>query len=171
MLEEREAKKDTYQVNNLQLLSAFSFIPQSCHYNLMHMVVKINEVEVFTMLAIEATNNFISTKLATKLGLIVTKSDSDHKTVNAEARVTEGASTTRLEFHSWTNQCKFSVIPLDDFEVVLGLESLVKEKISLILHLNGVMVNNKTTPCFVRGITTNLGSRNNRFAFVGPTKS
>ncbi|CAK9313705.1 unnamed protein product [Citrullus colocynthis] len=62
---------------------------------------QINNVEVFAMLDTRATNNFIATRVKTRLGLTVTKSDGRLKTVNAEAHPIEGATTTLLEFDSW----------------------------------------------------------------------
>lgn len=83
MLEDREAKEDTCQVNTLQLLGALTFVSKPSNYNLMHVAVWINEVEVFAMLHTRATNNFITTMMTTKLGLKVTKSDGSLKIVNA----------------------------------------------------------------------------------------
>lgn len=53
---------------------------------------------------------------------------------------------------------------------MLGMEFLMEAKISRMLHLNGVMVNDETTPCFVRAASVDLGAVGLRFASIAPTK-
>lgn len=115
----------------------------------MHIVIQINNVEVFAMLDTGATNSFIATRVKTKLGLTVTKSDGRLKTANTEAHPTEGATMTLLEFDSWRSRCKFSIVSLDDFDMVLGMEFLSEAKVSLVPHLFSTKVQDETTPCFV----------------------
>ncbi|CAK9311727.1 unnamed protein product [Citrullus colocynthis] len=73
MLKEKEAEEDTCQVNTLQLLSTIMFVPKPCPYNLMHVAIRLNDVEVFSMLDTGPTNNFITTRVKTRLGLTVIK--------------------------------------------------------------------------------------------------
>lgn len=44
---------------------------------------------------------------------------------------------------------------LDDFDVVLGVEFLTEAKVSLMPHLNSVLVNDETTLCFVQATMVN----------------
>ena len=49
------------------------------------------------------------------------------------------------------------VIPLDDFDLILGVEFLVKAKESMVPHLRGIFIGDENAPCFVQAIGQNGG--------------
>ena len=72
-----------------------------------------------------ASHNFIKVDEAKRLGLKVEKSDGWLKTVNSEAKPLSGvARDVELHLGPWRVKANFSVVPLDDFTLVLGMEFL-----------------------------------------------
>ncbi|WOG81014.1 hypothetical protein DCAR_0100159 [Daucus carota subsp. sativus] len=44
-------------------------------------------------------------------------------------------------------------MPLDDFDVILGIDFLLAAKCSVLPYLGGIFIANEKEPCFVKGIT------------------
>jgi hypothetical protein len=49
-------------------------------------------------------------------------------------------------------------MPLDDFQVILGLEFFTNAKASVILHLHGLFVMDMPNPCFVHLLRVKAGN-------------
>ena len=72
-----------------------------------------------------ATHNFVSVNEAAKLGVKTTKGSGTIKAVNSPAKPIHGvAKDVRVKIREWEGEIDFSVVPMDDFKVVLGLEFL-----------------------------------------------
>ena len=50
-------------------------------------------------------------------------------------------------------------MPLDDFDLILGLDFLLRDKVALIPHLGGLMVLEEKQPCFVEALRANDGGK------------
>ncbi|KAJ8615365.1 hypothetical protein MRB53_034737 [Persea americana] len=102
------------------------------------------------MLLIGATHNFIAERVVPRLGLSLTKGHSRLKAVNSEAKPMAGmANDVTLRLGQWSGLCKFMVVPLDDFEVILGNDFFVKAKVAIMSHLGGIFLGDEHYPCFV----------------------
>lgn len=51
-----------------------------------------------------------------------------------------GVAEIILEVGSWKGTYSMMVIPLDDFDVILGIEFFVKDKVTLMPYLWGIMI-------------------------------
>nr|CAD1838547.1 unnamed protein product [Ananas comosus var. bracteatus] len=72
-----------------------------------------------------ATHNFIATGEAERLGLTLSKDGSRMKAVNSKAQPIAGlAKEVPVSIGSWTSKANFRSVPLDDFQVILGMEFL-----------------------------------------------
>nr|CAD1823067.1 unnamed protein product [Ananas comosus var. bracteatus] len=72
-----------------------------------------------------ATHNFIATGEAKRLGLTLSKDGSRMKAVNSKAQPIAGlAKEVPVSIGSWTGKANFMSVPLDDFQVILGMEFL-----------------------------------------------
>lgn len=56
-----------------------------------------------------------------------------------------------LEMGTWKGTLALMVVPLDDFEVILGMNFLLKIKDAIVPHLGGLMILDKSNPSFVAG--------------------
>ncbi|ERN02776.1 hypothetical protein AMTR_s00086p00067620 [Amborella trichopoda] len=76
--------------------------------------------------------------------------DSKMKTVNAAPRVIVGtARDVPLKVGAWNGRITLVVVPLDDFEVIFGLEFLATAKAVVVPHLGVVTLYDKLYPCMV----------------------
>ena len=50
-------------------------------------------------------------------------------------------------------------MPLDDFDLILGVDFLLRAKVVLIPHLGGLMVLEEKQPCFVKALRAKNGGK------------
>ncbi|KAM2621540.1 hypothetical protein TB2_026279 [Malus domestica] len=74
-----------------------------------------------------ATHNFMTSEEATRLGLRVTKEPGSVKTVNSAATPIVGvARNVHVDIGTWKGTIDFTVVKMDDYGVVIGLEFMDK---------------------------------------------
>ncbi|KAK4428349.1 hypothetical protein Salat_1134500 [Sesamum alatum] len=116
------------RVNPLQLLSALQEKPLPKHKGLMYVQVQLNDKEVMAMVDIGATHNFVADRETQMLGLTLTQHSSRLKAVNSEAKPIRGIASADLEVGTWKEKCSLMAVPLDDFDVILGMDFLLLAK-------------------------------------------
>ncbi|KAE8671970.1 hypothetical protein F3Y22_tig00111877pilonHSYRG00250 [Hibiscus syriacus] len=94
---------------------------------LMFVDISIKGQKLSALVDTGASELFMSNQVASKLALHIEKASGYIKTVNAEEVPIKGISKgVELNIGSWTGKEVIKVIPLDDFDVVLGLSFLDK---------------------------------------------
>ncbi|PHT93372.1 hypothetical protein T459_01254 [Capsicum annuum] len=84
---------------------------------------KVNGRAVRIMVDTGATHNFVTEEKAKELGLAFVTSDSMLKTVNCLPTNVNGlAPRVSLTLGGWKGETDFSVVPMDVFDIVLGLD-------------------------------------------------
>ncbi|KAM2418624.1 hypothetical protein ACFX1W_025288 [Malus domestica] len=74
-----------------------------------------------------ATHNFMTSEEATRLGLRVTKEPGSVKTVNSAATPIVGvARNVQVDIGTWKGTIDFTIVKMDDYGVVIGLEFMDK---------------------------------------------
>ena len=53
----------------------------------------------------------------------------------------------------WKGRIDFLSVPLDDFDFILGNDFFQRAKVTLLPHLNGLLIMDEKQPCFVAGIS------------------
>ena len=97
-----------------------------------------------------ATHNFVATSEASRLGLKLIDDDSRIKAVNSKAQRIQGISkAVILQVGEWKGKCNSLCVPLDDFNLILGIDFFFKSKAAMIPHLGGLMILEEKQPCFV----------------------
>ncbi|GJU13413.1 putative retrotransposon gag domain, aspartic peptidase domain protein [Tanacetum coccineum] len=87
----------------------------------------INGVKVRALIDSGATHNFVADDEAKRLGINATKGSGTIKAVNSPAKaIHEVAKDVRAKIGEWEGTINLSVVLMDDFKVVLGLEFLDK---------------------------------------------
>ena len=91
----------------------------------MHVEATINVKRAQALIDTRASHNVIKVDEAKRLGLKIEKSDGWLKTVNLEAKPLNGVAwDVELQLGPWRRKANFSIVPLDDFTLVLGMEYL-----------------------------------------------
>ena len=113
----------------------------------------VKEQRMMAMVDTGATHTFVDVKIATKLGLKLSKSPPYVKTVNAKAHAIVGmAYGVSMSTESWVGKHNLMVMPLGEFEIILGIDFLRKFQFVLFSHLDGVMVMNGSNAGFLKGV-------------------
>ncbi|KAK0573094.1 hypothetical protein LWI29_002912 [Acer saccharum] len=137
-------------VNPLQLLNTIGVERQQSYKGLMYVNIEVNGRAIQAMLDTGATNNFVAQREVDRLGLNLLESTSRIKTVNSRAMPVRGVAETTLKVGSWQDKCSLMVVPLDDFDLILGVEFFVEAKAMLMPYLRGILIGDKESPCFVQ---------------------
>lgn len=144
-------------MNPLQLLNAITTKKQTQFKGLLYVKVRVNGQELNAMMDSSATNNFMSQRKAGKMRLTVAKNSSKLKAMNSEVRRIQGSAAASLVVDSWEGVINMMIARLDDFDLILGVEFLVKAKVSIVPHLSGIFIGDENTPCFVQANGPNKG--------------
>ncbi|CAL9019851.1 unnamed protein product [Prunus brigantina] len=98
-----------------------------------------------------ASHNFMSVQEAKRLRCRVSKEAGSMKTVNSTAKPIDGvAHGVELHIATWKGVADFSVIPMDDYDVVLGMEFMDKVKAFPIPFYNTMCITQGgAMPCMV----------------------
>ncbi|GKD79680.1 putative retrotransposon gag domain, aspartic peptidase domain protein, partial [Tanacetum coccineum] len=87
----------------------------------------VNGVKVRALVDSGATHNFVADDEAKRLGINATKGGGTIKAVNSLAKVIHGVDKdVRAKIGEWEGTIDLSVVSMDDFKAVLGLEFLDK---------------------------------------------
>ncbi|XP_059437724.1 uncharacterized protein LOC132170646 [Corylus avellana] len=139
------------RMNPLQMrLNALKAEPSTV---LMYVPVEANSSKSTAMLDTGATHNFVAARMITRLGLKLSKCPSKLKAVNSEAQPVVGiAHAVSLKVGEWTGEVNFLVVPLDDFDIILGNEFFVLAEAAPMPFLRGMLIMDKAHPCYVKAI-------------------
>ena len=113
----------------------------------MHVQVLLNGIRVKAMVDSGATHNFVATSEASRLDLKLVDDDSRIKAVNSKAQKIQGiAKDVLLQVGEWKGQINLLCVPLDDFNLILGIYFFLKSKAALIPHMRGLMILEEKQP-------------------------
>lgn len=99
-----------------------------------------------------SSHNFMSPTKAERLELMVTNAKIWLKTVNAETKPLNGVMQgVKLKLDKWTDKVNFSVAPINDFSIILGMDFIQHFNIIPFYRLNMVMIL-EGEPCIIHTI-------------------
>ncbi|KAG6520213.1 hypothetical protein ZIOFF_017251 [Zingiber officinale] len=137
----------------LELLTNMSEDMVRAHSQLLHVSVMLKGKSAYAMVDTGATHTFVSAKLVQEYGLSISKCPKYIKSVNAKAQAVVGmAYNVPLTVGTQVGKANMMVIPLEDFQIILGMDFLRKTKTVPMPHLDGVMVMQESNPCFVSAV-------------------
>nr|GFB35009.1 hypothetical protein [Tanacetum cinerariifolium] len=127
---EDEDASNGRSIGSMRILNAIKAkmeVPKVTGKGLQYVEATINDVKVRALVDFGATHNFVAVDEAERLGINATKGSGTIKAVNSPAKPIHGvAKDTRAKIGEWEGTIDLSVVPMDDFKVVLGLEFLDK---------------------------------------------
>nr|XP_048324599.1 uncharacterized protein LOC125420961 [Ziziphus jujuba var. spinosa] len=146
-----ERQEEEANIDSLQLLNAIKAVPKdSKKGGLMFVEGKINGVLTKALVDTGATHNFLSVDEAQRLGVKASKEGGSMKAVNSAAKPIHGvARGVQATIREWVGQLNLSVVPMDDFKVVLGMEFLEKVKAFPLPFPNSMCIMDGGMTCMV----------------------
>ncbi|KAK3042696.1 hypothetical protein RJ639_000754 [Escallonia herrerae] len=126
---------------------------------LMYVDIKVNEKAIRAMVDTGATHNYISSTEVERLGLTLEKGCGQVKAINSAAQPVAGiAKSILIKIGPYEGRTNFSVVIMDDFKLILGLEFLRDTKTTVMPCTNSLaMLGNK--PCVIPTISPRAGWR------------
>ncbi|KAK3036930.1 hypothetical protein RJ639_030895 [Escallonia herrerae] len=126
---------------------------------LMYVDIKVNGKAIRAMVDTGATHNYISSTEVERLGLTLEKGYGRVKAINSAAQPVAGiARSVLIKIGPYEGRTNFSVVIMDDFKLILGLEFLRDTKTTVMPCSNSlVMLGNK--PCVIPTISSRAGER------------
>ncbi|GJY14836.1 putative nucleotidyltransferase, ribonuclease H [Tanacetum coccineum] len=164
---EEEDASDGESMGSIRILNAIKAnteVPKVVGKGLQYMEATINGVKVRALVDSGATHNFVADDEAKRLGINATKGSGTNKAVNSPAKAIHGvAKDVRAKIGEWEGTIDLSVVPMDDFKVVLGLEFLDKVRAFPMPFANSLCIldgGNTCMPCYlaVTRLETDEGS-------------
>ncbi|KAK3040207.1 hypothetical protein RJ639_028919 [Escallonia herrerae] len=126
---------------------------------LMYVDIKVNGKAIRAMVDTGATHNYISSTEVERLGLTLEKGCGQVKAINSAAQLVAGiARSVLIKIGPYEGRTNFSVVIMDDFKLILGLEFLRDMKTIVMPCTNSLaMLGNK--PCVIPTISPRAGER------------
>ncbi|KAK3020636.1 hypothetical protein RJ639_047857 [Escallonia herrerae] len=126
---------------------------------LMYVDIKVNGKAIRAMVDTGATHNYISSTEVERLGLTLEKGCGRVKAINSAAQPVAGiARSVLIKIGPYEGRTNFSVVIMDDFKLIIGLEFLRDTKTTVMPCTNSlVMLGNK--PCVIPTISSRAGER------------
>ncbi|XP_076904378.1 UBA domain-containing protein Mud1-like [Bidens hawaiensis] len=85
--------------------------------------LEIRGQQVKALVDTDASHNFITPEMARRLGIRVTTQVAWMKPASGDAQPIQGVAWgVRAKIGVWTGKMHFSVVPLDDNDIILGME-------------------------------------------------
>ena len=136
----------------LVLLNTLSLVEADSCEELIFIKVKVNGRHLTALIDMGATNNFVAERLVDYLGLNLAASRYKLKAVNSGALPIKGVATSTLEMGCWKGMCPFMVVPLMDFDLILGMEFFVDAEAMIMPDRNGILVGDARSTYFVPAV-------------------
>ena len=126
--DEEEPRHEEAKVGSLRLLNAIKAkmdLAKTTKKGRMYVEAKVRGFNTRALVDTGASHNFMEVKEAKRLGLQFKEEQGWIKAVNTDARPIYGvARDVRIHIGDWCGQVDFTVVPMDDYPIVLGMEFL-----------------------------------------------
>ena len=114
----------------------------------------MNGMSTKAMIDTGATHNFVSEEEARRLKLQTSKEAGWLKAVNSAAKPSQGvARGVIMKIRPWEGKVDFTVAPMDDFKIVIGMDFLRQVKAVHVPFLRSMAILEEEAPCMVPTIT------------------
>jgi hypothetical protein len=156
-VEQKNEDGDTHvRMNPLQVW--LNALKSEATSELLYVPIKANSQSASAMLDTGATHYFVAAHMVERLGLEVSSCPNQLEAVNSEAEPEVGvAHAVSLRVGDWAGKVTFLVVPLDNFNIILGNALFVLAKAVPMPFLGGLLIMEEEQPCFVKAIKKEIG--------------
>ncbi|KAH6817610.1 hypothetical protein C2S51_001213 [Perilla frutescens var. frutescens] len=126
---------------------------------LMFVDVKINGKPIRAMVDTGATHNYLASTEVERLGLVLEKGAGRVKAINSAAQPIAGvAKSVLIKVGPYEGRTNLSIVTMDDFKLILGLDFLRDTKTAVMPHAGALMMmGNK--PCVAQTVSPRTSSK------------
>ncbi|KAL0444389.1 UNVERIFIED_CONTAM: hypothetical protein Slati_2161600 [Sesamum latifolium] len=134
--------------------------PQNPRKNgLMFVDVKIHGKPIRAMIDTGATHNYLASAEVERLGLVLEKGVGRVKAINSAAQSIAGvAKSVLIKVGAYEGKTNLSVVVMDDFKLILGLDFLRDTRTVVLPHVDSLMMMG-TKPCVIPTLAGRIGER------------
>eukprot|EP00253_Pinus_taeda_P030757 PITA_30757 len=142
----QEEEEDNASVGMMQILGASATTEVTSSRNpernkLEYVRMKIGGTEVLTMIDSGASHNFMSEDTVRRLELKFVPVEAHMKTVNSPPTAILGiAEKVDTVLGEWSGKADFTIVRIDDYEAVLGMEFMKQFKAMVVPHLRKLFI-------------------------------
>ena len=147
--EKDKAERETLKLGSI-ILSSIKTKKSARQKGLMFVDIVVASNKMNALVDTRASDLFMSEIAAKKLGLLVEKGNGWIKTVNSREVPTMGREQGgEIQLGQWTGKEAIEVIPLDDYELVIGLDFLDRINALLVPFANCLCILDPRCQCIV----------------------
>ncbi|XP_027150169.1 uncharacterized protein LOC113750389 [Coffea eugenioides] len=141
------------RINPMQFVNAITGTNgRTTYISLMYVQVTLNGNRILAMMDTGASHSCVTERVVKQFQLKLKDLGFKLKAVNSEAKPVLGVATVELELGPWKGWCSLMASQMDDFDLILGKDFMVANRIYPIPHLDGVMVDDDQNPGFVAAV-------------------
>ncbi|KAL0385689.1 UNVERIFIED_CONTAM: hypothetical protein Sradi_2963200 [Sesamum radiatum] len=127
---------------------------------LMFVDVKIHGKPIRAMVDTGATHNYLASAEVERLGLVLEKGVGRVKAINSAAQPIAGvAKSVLIKVGPFEGKTNLSVVVMDDFKLILGLDFLWDTRTAVLPHVDSLMMMG-AKPCVIPTLAGRTGERN-----------
>ena len=130
-------------------------------FELMYVAVQVNGMGVKALVDTGATHTCVASDVASSLGLEIKAYDSVVTPLNGRDHWVDNIiRSCPMEMGDWVGCCDLVVMHLRDFEMIMGMNFLMQDEVSIMPYLGTLAFMEKVTPCTV--LTVENQAMNNK---------
>lgn len=122
-MENKQVEEGPADIGSIRQLGALTelFSEKKEEQGLMFVDLTINNQSGCALIDTGASHNFMDSKEAERLGMRFQPCGGTIKAVNSEEKRILGTATSQVRIDEWIGNLTFTIVPMDDFRIVLGL--------------------------------------------------
>ncbi|GAV61392.1 gag-asp_proteas domain-containing protein, partial [Cephalotus follicularis] len=163
LIQEEDQRREEAKMGSLQFLNAVKakvHVPKNAPKGTMFVETIIGGQPIKALVDTGATNNFISEDMGKRLCLRAYRCGGYIKDVNSKAKPLIGiAEDVGMKIGEWNGSISLSIIPMDDYDLVLCMEFMDQVKAIPILHANSLCILEEGKTCMVPCTRSNKGTK------------
>ncbi|GAV66072.1 Asp_protease_2 domain-containing protein, partial [Cephalotus follicularis] len=160
LIQEEDQRREEAKMGSLQFLNAVKAKVHVPKNSGLRPTTTIGGQPIKALVDTGATNNFISEDMGNRLCLRAYRGGGYIKAVNSKAKpLIVIAKDVGMKIGEWNGSVSLSIIPMDDYDLVLGMEFMDQVKAIPIPYTNSLCILEEGKTCMVPCTRSNKGTK------------